>query len=154
MVSADQRADAIRRMRSSAESLDEWSFEGQVRHADGTHVWLRSRATPSRIPTGEIVWNGVAFEVTEEKRVAEQTRARDKVRQELSEDALRLKDTAIATSINATAIADMNGRLSYVNRSFLQLWGFERESEVLGRPPQAFCVHPDQTASGRGHSIC
>ena len=50
-----------------------------------------------------------------------------------AEEALRIKDSAIASSISAMAMADLDGRLTYVNRSFLRLWGYEDEREVLGR---------------------
>jgi PAS domain S-box-containing protein len=85
MVYPDQQEEAIRQMRTSAETLEEWSFEGQVRHANETVVWLRTRATPSRMSTGDIVWNGVAFDVTEQKRAEEQLRTRDSLLQKLSE---------------------------------------------------------------------
>jgi len=51
---------------------------------------------------------------------------------------IRVKDNAIASSINGIALVDLSGKLSYVNRSFLQLWGFENEKEVLGRPALSF----------------
>jgi PAS domain S-box-containing protein len=46
---------------------------------------------------------------------------------------LRIKDAAIASSINGIAICDAEGNLSYVNRAFLEMWGYENENEVLGR---------------------
>jgi PAS domain S-box-containing protein len=49
------------------------------------------------------------------------------------EDALRIRDSAIASSINAIAIADLESNLTYVNRSFLRLWGYDSDEEVLGK---------------------
>jgi len=37
------------------------------------------------------------------------------------EEELKIKDSAIASSINAIAIADLNGNLTYVNHSFLEM---------------------------------
>lgn len=48
-------------------------------------------------------------------------------------NALRMKDSAIESSVNAIALAELAGTLTYVNTSFLRLWGYEREDEVLGR---------------------
>ncbi len=62
------------------------------------------------------------------------------------EEALRIKDNAIATSINAVAMADLEGRLTYVNDAFLQLWGYDGEEEVLGRPVIDFWQSPGQAA--------
>ena len=46
---------------------------------------------------------------------------------------LRLKDHAIASSINAIAFGDLEGRVTYVNEAFLRLWGGNDISEVIGR---------------------
>ena len=49
------------------------------------------------------------------------------------EDALHIKDFAIECSINAIALADLSGNLSYINPSFLSIWGYEDPEEILGR---------------------
>ncbi len=46
---------------------------------------------------------------------------------------LRIKESAIESSINAIAIADPHGILTYVNPSFLRLWGYDNEQDVLGK---------------------
>ena len=51
---------------------------------------------------------------------------------------LRIKSEAIESSINAIALADLEGRLTYVNRSFLSMWKRSRQEEVLGRPIAEF----------------
>jgi len=49
-----------------------------------------------------------------------------------SEESMRLKDSAIESSISAVVIAEMDGSITYVNRSFLDIWGYSQESEVVG----------------------
>lgn len=56
---------------------------------------------------------------------------------------LRIKDSAIASAINAVAIADLDGNLNYVNGAFLQMWGYEKEDDVLGRSTVDFWVYPE-----------
>lgn len=56
----------------------------------------------------------------------------------MAEKELSIKDQAIASSINAIALADLNGNLTYVNNSFLGLWGYKTENEVLGRSALEF----------------
>ena len=58
-------------------------------------------------------------------------------------ESLRIKDAAIESSINAMAIADMNGRLVYVNHAFVQLWQLHSAEEALGRSPLEFWETPD-----------
>jgi PAS domain S-box-containing protein len=54
------------------------------------------------------------------------------------ENALRLKESAIESSINGIALGNLQGNLTYVNPSFLRMWGYDDESEVLGRPSLEF----------------
>jgi len=49
------------------------------------------------------------------------------------EEWLRVKDNAIKSSINAIAIADLEKNLTYVNPSWLKIWGYSSENEVLGK---------------------
>lgn len=50
-----------------------------------------------------------------------------------AEEELRLKANAIEISVNPVLMADMEGKLTYVNPAFLKMWGYDREKEVLGR---------------------
>jgi PAS domain-containing protein/CheY-like chemotaxis protein len=63
-------------------------------------------------------------------------------------EVLRVKDSAIASSLNAVAMADLQGRLTYVNPAFLRLWGYDGEDEVLGRSVLDFWEERDRAASG------
>jgi diguanylate cyclase (GGDEF)-like protein/PAS domain S-box-containing protein len=45
---------------------------------------------------------------------------------------LYMKEAALASSIDAIAFCDMDGTITYVNRAFLDLWGYEKEADVLG----------------------
>jgi len=46
---------------------------------------------------------------------------------------LRLKNTVFETSIAANSTADIKGEITTVNQSFLEIWGFHKKSEVIGR---------------------
>lgn len=62
--------------------------------------------------------------------------------QRATEEALRVKDSAIESSITAIALADLTGRLTYVNPAFLELWKFETKDAVLGRSVLEFWENP------------
>jgi PAS domain S-box-containing protein len=49
------------------------------------------------------------------------------------EQLLRIKDSAITSSINAIALADLEGILTYVNYSFIKMWGYSDEKQVIGK---------------------
>ena len=63
---------------------------------------------------------------------------RDSTERKRRELELKVRDRAIASSINAIAVADMDGRLTYVNDSFLRLWEYTDPNEVLGKPVEDF----------------
>jgi two-component system sensor histidine kinase/response regulator len=87
-------------------------------------IRLEVRASPIFDSKGEVVASvNTVRDITERKR---------------AEKEVRIKDSAIASSITAIAIADLEGNLTYVNRAFLGLWGYEDDNEVLGRPAVAF----------------
>jgi len=56
----------------------------------------------------------------------------------LAEIDLRVKDNAIASSINAIILADLNGGLTYVNPSFLKMLGYSSDSDILGKTAASF----------------
>jgi len=56
------------------------------------------------------------------------------------EEELRMKNIAIESAISAIAIADLEGKLTYVNDAFLRMWGYASEEEVLGKPAIEFHV--------------
>jgi len=60
--------------------------------------------------------------------VFKDTTLRKKIEQEI-----KIKERAIDSSINAVAISDLEGNLTYVNSSFLQMWGYNQENEILGK---------------------
>ena len=66
---------------------------------------------------------GAFIDITEQKRI---------------EEALRIKDWAIESAINAIAISDLSGNLKYVNPAFLKLWGYSSQEEVLVKSPMSF----------------
>lgn len=50
-----------------------------------------------------------------------------------AEENLQIKNTAIESSISAIAFSDLNENLTYLNPSFLKLWDYEDQKELLGK---------------------
>ncbi len=50
-----------------------------------------------------------------------------------AEENLRIKDSAIESSLNAIALGDLNGRISYANPSFQKMWGYDSFDEIIGK---------------------
>ena len=99
------------------------SMEYRLQHRDGS--WRTFEIMAKNLLDNPAVQGIVVtyLDITERKR---------------AEQELRVKDSAIASSINAIAIADLEGILTYVNSSFLKLWGYDSEKQVLGKSATQF----------------
>lgn len=59
--------------------------------------------------------------------------SRDITQRKQAERELRIKENAIASSINGIGIADLQGKLVYVNDSAVRMWGYDHKDEIIGR---------------------
>src|SRR5574340_119375 len=66
----------------SADKLTVWNWEGRIIIAGGDEKWINLRATPRQTGTGDIVWDGIIFNITENKRAEQQIRqSREQLRE-------------------------------------------------------------------------
>ncbi len=61
-----------------------------------------------------------------------------------AEQQLLIKNSAIESSISAIGLADMNGKIFYVNKAFVRFWGYDNPSEVVGRDISEFTLFPQK----------
>lgn len=130
--------EAVRRAHDpSGDGL--FDIEHRIVRRDGAVRWLATRSRTffegegdSRRLTRTV---GAVLDVTERVQAGQ---------------ALRVKQNAIETSINAIAISDVAGILTYVNPAFLRLWGYDDESEVLGRSVVDFWHFKERAAQVMG----
>lgn len=61
-----------------------------------------------------------------------------------AQEALRIKDFAIQSSLSAIGLADMDGRIISANKAYVNLWGYLDEKDVLGRSFTEFSVSNEQ----------
>jgi len=54
----------------SIRTLSDFSMELRVRRADGDWGWLLVRSRPRRLPSGDIIWDGVASDITARRKAA------------------------------------------------------------------------------------
>ncbi len=57
---------------------------------------------------------------------------------------LSLKNFAIEESFNALVLSDPRGKVTYVNKAFLQLWRYTDRSQVIGRMGSGLFDDPDE----------
>lgn len=68
----------------SADKLTVWNWEGRIIIAGGDEKWINLRATPRQTGTGDIIWDGIIFNITENKRAEQQIRQSREQLRELS----------------------------------------------------------------------
>ena len=85
-----------------------------------TGIWIDWLLIPEFSPGGEV------------KAVI--TSARDITDRKRAEAALRKMDHAIQSAINAIAMLDLDGRLTFVNPAFVTLWKLPNADQAIGQP--------------------
>ncbi|MFP4225580.1 MAG: PAS domain S-box protein [Desulfobacterales bacterium] len=112
--------------------LESGAWEGEIEgfRSDGTPVTVLLSANLVFNDENRPVCIMVSFiDITERKKI---------------EAELRIKDSAVTSSINAIVIGDLEGNITYVNQAFLDMWGDDNIAEVLGRQAVSFARDPDQ----------
>ena len=104
------------------------NFEARFRRNDGTIIWIRF-AAKMVLEKGWI--EGVSQDITKEKALEESLRE--------NEERYR---SILNTSPDGISIADMEGRIVLASPALVNMIGFEREDEMLGRFFSDF-VSPD-----------
>ncbi len=113
--------------------------EVRYKHKNGSVVWIRCRGLAIRNDKGEAIrMIGAHQDITAFKLNQKQNQEEKK---KLSRD-LNLVTNALSNSIDAYDIVDENGKFTYINKSYLQMWGYDNEDEVLGTSPSDHCADP------------
>jgi PAS domain S-box-containing protein len=76
---------------------------------------------------------------------------KDLTMQREAEAESKIREMAMASSINALLITDLQGRIKYVNAPFYELWGYGA-GEVIGGPVGEICPI-DKAMGDIGHSL-
>jgi PAS domain S-box-containing protein len=111
--------------------LEKGSWEDEIAgwRKDGSPIIVHLAANIVYNDHGEPVCIMVSFiDITDRKKM---------------EEDLRIKDFAIASSIDAIVIGDLDGNITYVNRAFLNMWGDDDPEMVIGRPVISFARSRD-----------
>jgi diguanylate cyclase (GGDEF)-like protein/PAS domain S-box-containing protein len=95
-------------------------WEGRLVRRDGTVRWHHIESQPRRLGNGDILWNGVQYDVTDRR---------------LAEEALRINASVFYNSHEAILITDANRLITDVNPAFTRITGYSRD-EVLGKNPK------------------
>ena len=97
---------------------EEEPFEYRVVDKDGSTRYVRTHAH-LQYKDGEVTGMiMVMTDISEKKK---------------SEEELRIRDAALASSVSAISIADLDGYVTYMNDACLKFWGYEELEQALGK---------------------
>ena len=97
---------------------------------DGRTISCIVTAIPYRSLTGELLGVVENFtDVTERKQ---------------AEEAMKIRDIALESSLNAVGFVALDGTIAYINNSWLKMWGYEHKKEVLGKDSLSFWLEKDK----------
>jgi len=117
-VHPDDRQSVIDdRGRSSREGIPDARMFRLIKK-DGSSVWVEDRTTRT-------LWAEAPASLHMIQDITERMR---------SEEALRIRDAAIAASISGIALADLKGHITYANKAFVRMWGYPNEEALIGKP--------------------
>jgi PAS domain S-box-containing protein len=93
--------------------------EYRIIRKDGTIKWLHDRKSIIYDQNGKAIeMGGIASDITERK---------------ILEQELKIKNFAIDNSPTATGLADLQGKIFYVNDAYVRLFGYFNKDEIIGR---------------------
>jgi len=119
LKSGKQASEFYRQLWQTIKSGQVWRGELNNKRKNGSLYWEAVSIAPVADANGTIThFVAIKKEITEHKQL---------------EQDLRIKDNAIESSLSAFTLADLYGRLTYVNPAFLRLWGYEYPNDVLGK---------------------
>ena len=108
---------------------EEWRGEFHNQKKNGEFYWESASISPIVSEDDEIThYIKVGEDITERKKL---------------EQELKIKNKAVESSINAIAIANLEGEIIYVNQSFTEMWGYTRE-EVIAMEVNDFWHDQDE----------
>lgn len=116
----DDRDRTERAVRESAETLGAYDQEFRVIGQDGRVTWCRSIAQPKRLDNGDTVWDGVAVDITVQKRAQAEIqdlneRLERRVKERTSE--LRAAQEELVRKERLAALGQLTGTVSHELRN-------------------------------------
>ena len=119
-------------MERASQSEEPAAFEQRFILPDGSVGYSRALFQGVRDRDGSLfALTGVVRDITLRKR---------------AERELALVSSAIENSLNAFDIVNEEGKLIYVNRAYVDMWGYDSAEEIIGMSPEAHCADPETPA--------
>ncbi|CAN2043744.1 hypothetical protein GMMP13_1120015 [Candidatus Magnetomoraceae bacterium gMMP-13] len=127
---------------------DSWSGESTKKRTDGSYIFNRVLINTIKSKNGKPLCIMASFyDISQLKGMEYRLKKSEKYislnnnltkELEQTKEAMQIMDAGLKLSIGAISLSDPLGKIIYVNNSFLKMWGYENEKEVLGKTSNQF----------------
>ena len=131
-------SDDLDRLREPLGKVSGTDVEYRIETQDGRMKWVSHSWSPIFSGNQLVSTISILRDVTERKR---------------AEEALQIKESAIASSISGIAICDLSGMLTYINPAVMKLWGYDRENDLLGKNILEFWASQEEAGKAWGATL-
>ena len=94
--------------------------------------------------TADLLDRSIRYAIRQQKIIHQLKQQRQELEQQSKE--LRIKSIAIDSAAMPIAFADLEGKLSYVNKAYLKMWGYDEPQDIIGKPTSSFGNDPQAIA--------
>ena len=132
----EDREPLLQAIHKSAADLSLFDFTRRVRTKDGELRWMRSLATPHREENGDVVWDGIVLDITEQRRAEERL-------QETEQRLASVAQNIPGDLFRRTLFPDGRITFAFVSPNARDMFGIA--AEALADDGRAFveAIHPD-----------
>ncbi len=115
---------------ASAKNESFWTHEWRYFHPDGREQWHKGSGKPTKLKTGQIIWDCVVLDITDKKRV----------QQKLTLSEQRFK-ALVQEGSDLTTIIDTEGEYQYVSPTSKKILGYDSD-DLVGKNTNDY-IHPE-----------
>ncbi len=104
---------------AARQQMHPFEWEGRSKRRNGEIRWLHIASQPTLLENGDILWDGIQYDITDRRR---------------ADESLRINASVFDNSQEAIVVTDADNRIIDVNAAFTAITGYTR-AEVMGKNP-------------------
>ena len=140
-IPEEDRSRFVESINHAALTVSKWDYEGRYITPAGEEKYVRGVSIPEE-RSGEVVFNGMVLDITEQRRA-----------EDALEESMRRYQELIESINEIVWEIDATGRLTYISPSIEKLIGYGQQ-EVIGRLPYEFeCIEGMERLKGHFHGF-